>query len=246
VRRALLACLLGFAACGVELEHGLDERQANQVAALLESAGVAATKERDPAGGFKIVVPRGELGRSFALLEANDLPRRGPKGLADTFAGSSLLPSALEEQARYASALGAELERTIERIPGVSAARVHLALPSDDALLAATANRPAPSASVLIKVKAAVIAEAEVARMVASGVPGLEPARVAVVMTHVDAQPAPPAVEPFGPLFVARGSRPLLATLAASGLALILVLATSLVVLGLRLTRLRRRVDEQA
>ena len=30
----VLAC-----GCGVELEHGLDERQANQVAALLEGAG---------------------------------------------------------------------------------------------------------------------------------------------------------------------------------------------------------------
>src|SRR5689334_8627946 len=71
--RLVLPMLLLCGGCGVELEHGLDERQANQVTAALEQAGVAADKvAEEQAGTFKVVVPRGDAARSFALLEARD------------------------------------------------------------------------------------------------------------------------------------------------------------------------------
>jgi type III secretion protein J len=118
--------------CGVELEHGLDERQANEVTAVLESSGIAADKiaEDNNANAYKIVVPRAEAGRAFSLLESRDLPRRAMRGLSDTFAGGTLLPSPVEDRARYAAALAVELERSLEEIPGVVSARVHLALPA--------------------------------------------------------------------------------------------------------------------
>src|SRR5437016_5929773 len=56
----LLVCAL--AGCGVELEHGLDERQANEVVSVLESAGISADKtpEDGQANAYKIVVARAE------------------------------------------------------------------------------------------------------------------------------------------------------------------------------------------
>src|SRR5204863_291316 len=54
---ALVAAGAGLSGCSVELEHGLGERQANEVVAVLDRAGIAADKVADEApGGFKVVV----------------------------------------------------------------------------------------------------------------------------------------------------------------------------------------------
>ncbi len=241
--RALIASLLVCAGCGVELEHGLDERQANQVAALLEGAGLSADKLADDQGGYKIVVGRGEVARAFALLESRDLPRRGQKGLAETFADSSLMPSAVEERARYAAALSAELERTLEAMPGVIAARVHLALPADDPLSAAPRTRP--TASVLLKSRApAPASEADVRRLVAGAVPTLAAADVSVVFAAAPLDEGPPPLDHFGPLRLSHDSRPTATALASVSLALILLLSIALVLTTLRHANLKRRVRD--
>jgi type III secretion protein J len=238
---ALAGCLTG---CGVELEHGLSERQANQVAAVLEAAGVAADKvpEEGSNEAYKIVVPRGEAGRAFALLDARDLPHREQRGLSDTFAAGSLLPSSTEDRARYGAALAGELERTLEGVPGVVAARVHLALPPEESLVGAAAQSR-PTASVLLKTAGApAIGDGDVQKIVAGAVPGLQAADVGVVRAGGAADPTPPPLERVGPLRVARDSRTLAATLATSGLLVIFLLAVGLVLTALRLGQLRRRV----
>ncbi len=236
--------LLG-SGCGVELEHGLDERQANQVATLLEGAGIAADKVADDqAGQWKIVVARAESARAFALMESRDLPRRGQKGLAETFADSSLMPSAVEERARYAAALGTELERTVEDLPGVLTARVHLALPVEDPL-SAPEKHARPTASVLLKTQGAAPSEADVRRLVAGAVPTLAADDVSVVIAPATAPDAgPPPLDRFGPLRVAHESRATLAALAGSGFIVILLLSIGLLVMSTRLGALRRRVRE--
>jgi type III secretion protein J len=247
-RHAIFCCALAVATtttsgCGVELEHGLDERQANEIAAVLEQAGVPAEKsaEDGQASAYKIVVPRGEAGRAFALLEARDLPRRGQRGLAEAFAKDSLLPSAVEDRARWSAALAAELERTLEGVPGVSAARVHLALPPEEPLVGESAHAR-PTASVLLKgPHAPALAEADVKRLVAGAVPGLQAADVGVVLATGAADPSAPPFERVGPLRVARDSRTLTAALATSALGLILVLSLGLAYTSLRLGQLRRR-----
>src|SRR4029077_15575626 len=144
--------LLSVAGCGVELEHDLDERQANEVASVLESAGISADKvaEDNKTSAYKIVVPRAESGRPSALCEARALPRRSLRGLSDTFAGGTLLPSPVEDRARYAAALAAELARSLAEVTGVVAARVPLALPAEEPLIGDAAHAR-PTASVLLK-----------------------------------------------------------------------------------------------
>jgi type III secretion protein J len=241
---ALAAVVLLGGGCGLELEHGLDERQANEIVAVLEQAGVAADKapEEGQSDAYKIVVPRSEAGRAFALLEARDLPRRGQRGLAETFAKDSLLPSPIEDRARWSAALAAELERTLQRVPGVAAARVHLALPPEEPLVGASAHAR-PTASVLIRSGRGPvgIADADVKRLVAGAVPGLQSADVGVVMAGAALEPAVPPFERVGPLRVARESRTLTATLATSALGLIVLLALGLAYTAMRLGQLRRR-----
>src|SRR4051794_7099120 len=163
---------MGLAGCGVELEHGLDERQANQIAALLDQAGIRADKQgQDDA--FTIVVPRAELARAVQTLEARDLPRSRIKAPS----ASSLLPSPLEEKTRLAASEAARLEATLEILPQVSVARVHLALPPEE-LLPGDQPRVRPTASVLLKAHGDVPI-AEVQRLVARAVPSMQPADVA-------------------------------------------------------------------
>jgi type III secretion system YscJ/HrcJ family lipoprotein len=212
---------------------------------LLEHEGVAADKLGDAApGAYKIIVAHADLARAVALLEANDLPRRGRRGVAETFATESLMPSPVEERARYAAALASELERTLEALPGAVGARVHLALPAPTLeALAGVAARERPTASVLLAVRgASPLAEAELRRLVAGAVPGLQAADVSLVVADRAAPPA--SGEPLvrlGPLLVARAARPTLAACAAIALAAILGLALALVVAARRLAAASRR-----
>jgi type III secretion protein J len=251
MRQFLLAPLaaglaLLAAGCGVELEHDLDERQANEVASVLEAAGIAADKvpEDNNANAYKIVVPRAESGRAFSLLEARDLPRRALRGLSDTFAAGTLLPSPVEDRARYSAALGVELERSLQEIPGVVSARVHLALPPEEPLVGDAAHAR-PTASVLIKTSHALaLADADIKRLVAGAVHGLSTADVGVVIAPAAIDNAAPPYERVGPLRVAHESRTLTAALATSGLVIILLLSLGLVFAALRLGQLRRRVRD--
>jgi type III secretion protein J len=246
MRQFLLASALVLAGCGVELEHGLDERQANEVASVLESAGIAADKvaEDGQQNAYKIVVGRAESGRAFALLESRDLPRRALRGLSDTFGGGTLLPSPVEDRARYGAALAVELERSLEEIPGVVSARVHLALPPDESLVGDAAHTR-PTASVLIKTAHALaLADNDLKRLVAGAVHGLAPADVGVVVAAATVEPGAAPLDRVGPLRVARESRTLTAALATSGLVVILLLSLGLVFAALRLGQLRRRVRD--
>jgi type III secretion protein J len=235
-----------LAGCGVELEHDLDERQANEVASVLESSGIAADKvaEDNNANAYKIVVPRSEAGRAFSLLESRDLPRRSLRGLSDTFAGGTLLPSPVEDRARYSAALGVDLERSLEEIPGVVSARVHLALPPEEPLVGEAAHAR-PTASVLLKTAHAIaLTDADVKRLVAGAVHGLATADVGVVVATASVDTTAAPYDRVGPLRVARESRTLTAALATSGLVVILLLSLGLVFAALRLGQLRRRVRD--
>jgi type III secretion protein J len=240
----LLVFMLG--GCGVELEHGLDERQANEISSVLEGAGISADKVADEGqqNTYPIVVPRSAAGRAFSLLEARDLPRQSLRGLSDTFGGGTLLPSPVEDRARYAAALAAELERSLQEVPGVLSARVHLALPPDEPLVGEAAHARA-TAAVLLKTHAPLaLSEADIKRLVAGAVNGLQPADVGVVVADAAAPPEAPALDRVGPVRVAHESRTLTAALATSGLAVILLLALGLVFAAMRLGQLRRRVRE--
>jgi type III secretion protein J len=241
----LFALPLLCGGCGVDLEHGLDERQANQIVSVLDSAGIAAEKRADDtqSGAYKIVVTRAEAARSFRVLEAQDLPKAHDKGLGESFSASSLLPSATEERARLAAAQAVELERTLESLPAVQVARVHLALPAEELLPGDTA-RVRPTASVLLRTRGTqAVAVADVQRLVAGAIPALQTADVNVLVTGGPADQAP-TLEPFGPLRVARESRSTLATLAASGLALIALLALGLTFAAYRLAVARRALHD--
>lgn len=237
---AALLCL----GCDATIASGLDESQANQILVALDAQGIGAHKERLASGvdetRWEVAVAPDDVGRALAVMRTADLPRKPERGIEEVFGEGSLVPTATEERARYASALAGELARSIESIDGVLDARVHVAIPErrdfalDDEPLR-------PRASVLVKHAAGREAPASqaVQALVSGAVHGMRPEDVAVV-----AVPGPaasvrggPNLVHIGPIAVSQGSASVLKVVLGATLALNLILAIALIV---TLTRRRR------
>jgi type III secretion protein J len=135
-----------------------------------------------------------------------------------------------EERARWAAAMSVELARSLEQLPGVTDARVHLAVSSVPVAL--DQPQPPAKASVLLRraYGASPVAEGHVQALVAGAVEGLAPDHVAVVQASVRApSPAAPALVRLGPIEVTRRSSAALRAVLGSALALDLVLALALI-----------------
>ncbi|HEY3449637.1 MAG TPA: type III secretion protein [Myxococcales bacterium] len=202
---AALSALL-LAGCQSEIEHNLNESEANDIVVLLERNHITAHKEKEEGGRevtWKIAVPKAHMANAMFLLKENELPRPKNPGL-EIFNRGSLIPTATEERAMYLQALAGELARTLSSIDGVLDARVHVNIPQSDDLADRTA-RPEPSAAVLIKYRAELsadkkrppppIAEEQVQALVARTIQDLKTANVSVIAIPV----APPRALDNGP-----------------------------------------------
>ena len=228
--------------CTTGVLHGLDEPSANEALAALERAGIGAEKVAEENGqtpAFALRVPRGDATRALDVLRVRGLPRERRHGFAEVYGQPSLIPTASEERARYLEATAGEIERTLETAEGIVGARVHLVMEEPDPLALDGKPRTGARAAVLVKAAEgrAPLTEAEIQRLVAGSVPGLDPHAVAVVTT---AAPSSSEVSlgplaAVGPFRVTPSSRaPLIAAFAAA-LAVIGLLA------ALLLAALRRR-----
>jgi type III secretory pathway lipoprotein EscJ len=261
--RPLLNIALALAllpGCDAELYHALEERQANEAVVALREAGIAGEKSQDgrvssgQAPLFTLIVPRSEETRALRLLAEEGLPRPRQKGPAR---GAGLLPLPEELNDTRAQALEEQLSATLERLPQVSEARVHLALPLVDPLpLPLPPEDPRsrqrgarPQAAVLLRLRAGSASpgpgpgSAEVAQLVARAVPGLSPAEVSVMVApapnRAAADPASVAgrgLVRVGPLLVAPSSERW-----ASALIALCLLGPAALLLTLGWARLRRR-----
>jgi type III secretion protein J len=239
-----LALFLALAACGVPVAGGLDETDANRIVVALDHAAIDATKEADPTveGKFRVMVTRDDAARALVTMRSEDLPRPHATGVMDTVDKGALVPSAAQEHAELVAGIAGDLARTLEAVDGVLAARVHLNVAAPDPLRFGPPSKT--TASVLLEHRGLTppLTEADVARLVAGGVPDLALSDVAVVFVARAPAPMAPDAElrHVGPIAVARGSMRLLqATL--GGLTLILAsLAAATLLLWSRLRRAQK------
>jgi len=199
--RAILPLILLSAACtGDELLHGLDERQANEVLVALDEGGVRGEKRRAQGTeeGWIVTVPTGDTRGARRILSERELPRARTPGFGDVFGDGGMVPTPVEEHARYLHALSGELSRSLESLDGVVEARVHLGLPQDDPLR--SGDRLPPRAAVLLRCRPAACAtlrsmEPGIRGIVAGAADGLTPDAVALLVAEAIAAPGrePPA-----------------------------------------------------
>lgn len=245
MHRLCLVAALFAVACNVSVQQGLDESGANEVIAALERAGMAARKVNE--GGdpprFSVAVAQSEAPSAIALLNARGLPRAGGSGFGQVYGEPSLIPTPLEERARFLRALTGEIEQTLMAVDGIVSARVHVVPEDRDAMAPQEPPRVAARAAVLLKVDpgARAINDQQVASLVAGSVPGLTVAAVAVVRTEMaQAAKAEHSLVPVGPLRVAASSRlPIIAGMATAGL----VVATLAILLLLAARKLAARTE---
>jgi len=197
VRRltALLALVL-LAACDVELYHDLSERHANEAMVALRQAGLHADKRASGRStarvqAYALLVPRREEDRALSLLSEQGLPVSEPRPA--TGSKLALLPS--EARAEQLRERELALTETIESLPQVSHARVHLAFAEPDPLLPTAQLRP--TASVLLRLRGPLpLKPSEVAELVAKSVVGLNAADIAVLSTQAASPSSPAAAWP--------------------------------------------------
>lgn len=177
--------LLALAGCKQDLYTNLQEREANEMLALLLNNGVDAERALAKDGTHTIRVEEQRLAFAIDLLKSEGLPRQTFKNLGEVFKGSGLIASPTEERARFIYAMSEELSRTISDIDGVLSARIHVVLPKNDLLKQDTTPS---SASVFVRHDAQTELNSylpQIKMLVANSIEGLSYDKVAVVFIPV-------------------------------------------------------------
>lgn len=199
LRRAAVCLLVAgaMAGCsGQELYRNIDEREANEMVAVLMRAGIDSSKAPGDKGTFTVRVQQNDFARSVDLLRQNGLPREHYESLGSVFKKEGFTSSSLAERARLVFGISQELSHTISQFDGVVDARVHLALPDNDPL---TGAADPPSASVFVKYREGFDLPSQAAAikaLVTNSVEGLDYDKVSIAMTEATSPPVP--VSPDG------------------------------------------------
>lgn len=149
VRSSLAAlCLLAFAGCASDLDivHGLNELEANEIIVVLGGEGITAMKAKEEGRvvTWAVIVNESEGQNALSLLVRNKLPRERSQGLAEVYpAGSGgLIPTRSEEKAKFLMAAQGEIERKLKSLPGVVRAHVSIVVPDKDVIRDLDAKPP--------------------------------------------------------------------------------------------------------
>jgi type III secretion protein J len=232
LRRCLcLLLLLSTAACRERIQHGLDERQANELQTVLAERGLDARKvhEAGKKPTWSIEVDESQAADAVRILAELGLPRPVEETGCDVFGGGGLIRSPVEEQLCRVRVLERGIEKTLQGVDGVLLARVHLMVPPPPRPGQAAASAKASAMLRTAPGQAARIRQTQeqLRALIAGGVEGLSPEAVALMVDE-----AATRVEVAAP-----GSSPLLrlrVLLAVMGV-VVTGLAVTLVFLAMRL-----------
>lgn len=191
----LVVVLLLSTGCATQIQHGLDETQANEIQTILLEAGFDVRKvaEAGKKPTWAIEVDEEQAAAATRVLAELGLPRPKLKGFDGLETGLVATPA--QERAGHLAALGEELASTLQSVAGVTMARVHLVVP----------ERPRPGqppaqakASAFLRVRPGFGPkvkgmEEELRRLVAGSVEGLNAEDVSLVVNEVVSQVEKPA-----------------------------------------------------
>ena len=159
------------------LYSNLDLREASEISAALDQAGIKYSSKGD---GSTIFVSRDEVGTARLMLAGKGLVTSGSVGY-EIFDNQSVLgQTEFQQNLNEQRALQGELSRTIMSMRGITSARVHITMPRREMFQAAAAD---PTAAVVVGVGGRDLSGDQVRairNVVASSVPNLKPDKVTV------------------------------------------------------------------
>jgi len=129
------------------LYSGLSPAEAQTIVQRLASLNIPS----DIAPNGTLRVPASSIDRARLALAAEGLPQTGRQGF-ELFDKTNWAGSDFAEQVNYQRALEGELERTIESLSDVAAARVHLVMPHESLF---TERQREAKAAVLVRLRGA-------------------------------------------------------------------------------------------
>lgn len=192
---AVLSCslLLALSACSARIQHGLDERDANEILTALSARGLDAKKvpEKGKRPTWAIELDERRAAEALRVLAELKLPR--PQRLKTQALAQSggLIDTPSAERLRQLEAQEGDLEETLETLDGVASASIELVVPPPP-----RPGQPAvPSkASVLVRARPGAVErlqrqKGELRALVAAGVDGLQADDVVLVFDVVALQP---------------------------------------------------------
>ena len=218
--RCLAALALALAACSSTVRSGLREPEADALILALDEAAIGATKERGRgASTFDVEVPRADLAAALRALESHGRLEPAQPGFSEVLGPPALVPTPSEERDRRALALAGELAQTIEQLPGVARARVHLAPPAARPALDAPPGTWRAALVVQRRAGQPALDEGALRSVLQGALDPLPAANVAIVQTEA-AAPRRGEWTRLGPFTVAQRDAPALRATLAGALAL--------------------------
>jgi len=188
-RRCFFLLLVWITGCQDRIQHGLDERQANELQRVLIERGLDARKVSEagkkPTWAIEVADEQGP--DAVRILAELGLPRPVEDTGCDVFGGGGLVRTPVEEQLCRVRVMEQGLEKTLRTVEGVLFARVHLVVPPPPrygqpgvAAKASALLRAAPGQADKLR------ASREVLRtLLAGGVEGLAPDAVSLMVDEV-------------------------------------------------------------
>lgn len=214
LRPALAVVFLTLSACSAQIQHGLDERDANEIVAALDARGFDARKvpEKGKKPTWAIELDEARATEAMRVLTELKLPRPQRLKTQALAQNVGLIETPAAERLRQLEAQEGDIEESLETMDGVTSAAVELVVPPAPR----PGATPVPSkASVLLRVQPDALERmqqqrGELRALVAASVDGLSADDVVLVVDAV-VLPAPveraPAEAPsLRPLVIAMGA----------------------------------------
>ena len=186
-----LLFLLAFSGCEETILHDLDELRANQVLVVLSRVGISAEKKREGAL-WNVEVNSSEISLALSTLEESRVLKRELSRFAEKSSG--LMPSREERTYLAERQLAWNLEGTLEQLPEVLEARVHLYLENKDHF-SLEPQKHSDSASVLLVYSGANPPMPEEIREIVSGASGVKKESVSVIFSAANSPTNDPKQE---------------------------------------------------
>lgn len=233
--------LVALSACSVQIQHGLDERDANEIVSVLDARGFDARKvpEKGKKPTWAIELDEKRATEAMRVLTELKLPRPQRLKTQTLAQGGGLIETPAAERLRQLEAQEGDIEEALETMDGVVSAAVELVVPPPPR----PGVTPSPSkASVLLRVQPTAQEHmeqqrAELRALVAASVDGLSADDVVLVVDPVVLPEPPPPVVQAEPAL-----KPLVVALGGA----LSIVALLLIVLAWKLRKAQRAVASNA